>query len=497
MKVSGQSIDGAIAELEEKARLIQDAIAEMRQWRAVLAEEIAKRKNVVMAEDKEQKGSVREARVSRNEKGRETQYQRKEEPFLGAVNNKEDDPPLVKGIVRVKNQDPSTSPQCCSFCYNKCHTGYACPIAEAALTIVDEQLIETGAKEQVFLGLAVEAGVGSLPDVTPLMGAGEEEPETEKQQVVSPQGGKKRERQREVLPSSSTAAASAKGKLDNNDTGHKNTPIEELSRKQTKREQEEEQEEEQEINLETLPGIPSKRHRRGLMSYRQACEVCGLVGMDTLEKLRAHIKTHVKNPSRTCPVPTCKQVLKSNAGLLRHILVGHHRMDRSSGEQVSVPLVPDVNFSVPPGLTLECFGCKRGFTNADELDGHIRKHLAKVYPQECNMMVGSNSTACRYQAATQDEMARHVILFHYKLEGECSVCGKRGEGHECSIGSEDVVGKRVAVRWLRDNDIAWYSGTVKLYLPETDSFEIMYDDGTRVNESLSTRYWRLQAPVLD
>jgi hypothetical protein len=46
------------------------------------------------------------------------------------------------------------------------------------------------------------------------------------------------------------------------------------------------------------------------------------------------------------------------------------------------------------------------------------------------------------------------------------------------------------VRWLREDEIAWYEGEVRQYLAESDMYEILYDDGTRVTESLAMRYWR-------
>ncbi len=241
---------------------------------------------------------------------------------------------------------------------------------------------------------------------------------------------------------------------------------------------------------ETLPSMSNKRRRQGKMSYREACEVCGRHGLDTLEKLRAHLKTHLKDGARTCPIPTCKQVLKNTAGLLRHILVCHHGVERTVGELAPTLLSPDVNLVVPRGVTLGCFGCDARFNDADALDVHIRKHLNNKYPRECNLVMGPELTACLFKAATQDDMARHIVLSHYQVQAECSACGQRSQDHECSIKPQDIEGKRVTVRWLRDSEIAWYDGTVKRYLPATDTYEIFYDDGTHVTENLSMRYWR-------
>ncbi len=243
---------------------------------------------------------------------------------------------------------------------------------------------------------------------------------------------------------------------------------------------------EEEDSLELLPSVPKRRRRSKMQGFRQACEVCGLHAMDTVEKLRAHLKTHIKMGSRTCPIPTCNQALKSAAGLSRHLLLSHHRLEQDS----QAALFPDVKFVIPPRVILECFHCDAQFGDADELDMHIRKHMGQKYPRECNL------EECRFLASTQDDMARHVIVSHYQLQAECSACGLVcQDDHECSIRSEDVIDKRVTVRWLRDKEIAWYEGTVKQYVPAMDSFEILYDDGTRVIESLSMRYWRTLAPV--
>ncbi len=100
------------------------------------------------------------------------------------------------------------------------------------------------------------------------------------------------------------------------------------------------------------------------------------------------------------------------------------------------------------------------------------------------------------KASSQDDMARHIIEAHYELQSECSACGSAELAHECPVKPEHIVGKRVSVRWLRENDIAWYDGVVKKYLPDKDMFEIFYDDGTNVTESLSMRYWRPLQRVL-
>ncbi len=114
--------------------------------------------------------------------------------------------------------------------------------------------------------------------------------------------------------------------------------------------------------------------------------------------------------------------------------------------------------------------------------------MVQKYPRECNL------EECRFLASTQDDMARDVVVSHYQLQAECSACGLVCcDEHECSIRLEDVIDKRVAVCWLQDKDIAWCEGTVKRFFPATDSFETLYDDGTRVTESLSMRYWQLLA----
>ena len=94
------------------------------------------------------------------------------------------------------------------------------------------------------------------------------------------------------------------------------------------------------------------------------------------------------------------------------------------------------------------------------------------------------------KAPSQDDMARHIIEAHYELQSECSACGSTELAHECGVRPEQIVGKRVTVRWLRENEIAWYDGEVRRYFPDRDVFEIFYDDGTQVTESLSMRYWR-------
>jgi len=94
-------------------------------------------------------------------------------------------------------------------------------------------------------------------------------------------------------------------------------------------------------------------------------------------------------------------------------------------------------------------------------------------------------------------MARHVIQFHYELAAECSACRVSEEDHVCAISPKDIEGKRISVRWLREEEICWYEGVVKRYDPAADAFEIFYDDGSQVTESLSMRYWRPIDPIVE
>ncbi len=48
-------------------------------------------------------------------------------------------------------------------------------------------------------------------------------------------------------------------------------------------------------------------------------------------------------------------------------------------------LSPDVEFVIPSGTILECFECNELVNNADTLDVHIRRHMTKLYPRECNL----------------------------------------------------------------------------------------------------------------
>ncbi len=211
--------------------------------------------------------------------------------------------------------------------------------------------------------------------------------------------------------------------------------------------------------------------------------------------------------------------MKNTLGLSKHLLVGHHRVDKTN-QQLPAAMSPDVNFVIPKGVMLECFECEERFREANDVDVHIRKHMTKKYPRDCNLVIGVDSHPCTFKgksdlilffplffffflrarpflASTQDDMARHILLAHYELQAECSACGVREEDHECTIRPQDIEGRRVSVRWLRENDIAWYEGTLKRYVAESDMFEIFYDDGTQVTESLSMRYWRPLAPVFE
>jgi hypothetical protein len=64
---------------------------------------------------------------------------------------------------------------------------------------------------------------------------------------------------------------------------------------------------------------------------------------------------------------------------------------------VPAALAPDVNFVIPRGVMLECFECESRFRDTNELDVHIRKHMTKKYPRECNLVVGPDAAACTFK----------------------------------------------------------------------------------------------------
>jgi hypothetical protein len=49
--------------------------------------------------------------------------------------------------------------------------------------------------------------------------------------------------------------------------------------------------------LELLPSMPKRQRQSKPQGFRQACEVCGHHGMDTVEKLRTQLKSHIKEGS--------------------------------------------------------------------------------------------------------------------------------------------------------------------------------------------------------
>ena len=163
------------------------------------------------------------------------------------------------------------------------------------------------------------------------------------------------------------------------------------------------------------PGAPSSASsgkRKKETVYRKACEVCGLLNLETSEMLRDHLSSHLEDGSRVCPIPTCKKMMGSVGSLKKHLLASHHRLEKA-GHTSSIEMVPDMIFALPQGTMLECFECEERFSNAVALDCHFRKHLMEEFPRECCLLIKDDP--CNFTAQTQDDMARHIILQHYEL----------------------------------------------------------------------------------
>ena len=235
-----------------------------------------------------------------------------------------------------------------------------------------------------------------------------------------------------------------------------------------------------------------KNRKAGLQSvYLKQCEVCSLPGLDTAGKLTAHLNTHVVADEPVCPILSCRMAFRNGKQVQTHLLQEHHKLQIG----VSIPLAPEPAYQAEDFVTLACWECQAEFKHPFELDSHIREHLPSEYPK-CCMLTQQDGKPCKYVAEYSDQLARHVVMSHYEVKFECSVCGNPNLGHDCPLQPDDLVGVNISVRWQTNDDDgepigwAWFDGTVKSFHPESQSFEIDYDDDTKVMENLALRFWR-------
>jgi hypothetical protein len=80
---------------------------------------------------------------------------------------------------------------------------------------------------------------------------------------------------------------------------------------------------------------------------------------------------------------------------MAHLTMAHHSVTPDPMERIAMS--PDADFVIPPGTMLECFECSERFTNAVDLDVHIRRHMIKLYPRDCNLVLGSDGASCNFK----------------------------------------------------------------------------------------------------
>merc|ERR1711964_147807 len=193
-----------------------------------------------------------------------------------------------------------------------------------------------------------------------------------------------------------------------------------------------------------------------------------------------------------CPITACSVSFGNRNAAARHLLESHHQLDRAK----KLSLNPEPDFLRPPGLMMECWECSQDFKEPEELVDHFNEHLPAEYPNVCMLQL-PNGTDCSYNADAMDEMIRHILVAHYELGSECSACGDASLAHKCPVQARHLVGTRVRVRWNLSDPTTnetigyeWFEGLVLGYDEDTDEFEILYDDGSRIKENLEMRFWR-------
>merc|ERR1711991_57258 len=219
------------------------------------------------------------------------------------------------------------------------------------------------------------------------------------------------------------------------------------------------------------------------MAYLSSCEVCGMEGLEDKRTLNTHLQEHCDS-SCVCPILACKKRFKTTTAVVTHLLTMHHKVVVGS----QLELFPEHNYRMPQRTYCECWECQPShFEDVTELENHILQHIPKRYPAQCILSLGDQT--CMFMADSQDLLTEHILRTHYELVTLCSVCGANASDHVCKVRPQQLVGERIAVRWMRGGQYAWYDGLVLEYKPSDSTFLIHYDDGSRIHENLLQRFW--------
>lgn len=74
------------------------------------------------------------------------------------------------------------------------------------------------------------------------------------------------------------------------------------------------------------------------------------------------------------------------------------------------------------------------------------------------------------------------------------MCGRLNPNHNCLLAPDDLVGRRVAVRWFVEEDEGvahWYNANVTAYDGHSSKHTLCYDDdGSVTEDALADRFWR-------
>jgi hypothetical protein len=82
---------------------------------------------------------------------------------------------------------------------------------------------------------------------------------------------------------------------------------------------------------------------------------------------------------------------------MSHLMVEHHQVLADDMNGLRSIMSPDADFVIPFGTMLECFECNERFNNVVDLDVHIRRHMIRLYPRQCNLVLGAEGAACNFK----------------------------------------------------------------------------------------------------
>lgn len=81
------------------------------------------------------------------------------------------------------------------------------------------------------------------------------------------------------------------------------------------------------------------------------------------------------------------------------------------------------------------------------------------------------------------------------------MCGRVNPNHNCLLHPDDLVNRRVSVRWFtgdNQDEPHWYEATVTAYNTKTRKHTLHYEeDDNRMEDVLADRFWRFVQNVIE